>query len=83
MENQLEGGLKEVAGRVQDAVGAATSDSGMQAKGKVRQIAGQVQQGYGSAIDTVREQAVANPFATIAVAAGIGFILGAYWSSRD
>lgn len=83
MENTVEGGINRVAGRVQDTVGAATGDAGMQAEGKLRQAAGRVQQGYGDALDTIRSQASSNPFAAIAIAAGVGFLLGAFWSSRD
>lgn len=83
MEDQIEGGIKRAAGRVEDVLGAATADAGLQAKGKARQFAGQVQQQYGSAVDSLREQAVANPLATVAVALGVGFMLGAYWAKRD
>ncbi len=83
MEDQIEGGLNRAAGRVQDTLGAAAGDAGMQAKGKVRQAAGQLQQGYGNALDSIRTQALENPLATIAVAVSVGFLLGAYWSSRD
>jgi uncharacterized protein YjbJ (UPF0337 family) len=83
MANEFEGGLQEIAGRVQDTVGAATGDAGMQAKGKIRQVAGKVQAGYGITLDSVREHALSNPLATVAVAAGLGFLLGVYWSNRD
>jgi uncharacterized protein YjbJ (UPF0337 family) len=83
MENQIAGGLSKVAGRVEDGVGAATADSGLQLKGKVRQLTGQAQQQFGNAVDSFREQALVSPITTVAVAVGVGFLLGAYWAKRD
>ena len=39
MEDQIEGGLNKIAGRVQDTVGTATADLGIQAKRKIREAA--------------------------------------------
>jgi ElaB/YqjD/DUF883 family membrane-anchored ribosome-binding protein len=33
-------------------------------------------------LDTVRESAVTNPLGTMAMVAGVGFVLGALWSRR-
>ena len=82
MLEQAEGTVKNIAGQVQEAFGAATGDEGNQAKGKARQAAGKVQESYGEALDQVREAAVTNPFVTIATIAGLGFVLGALWSKR-
>jgi uncharacterized protein YjbJ (UPF0337 family) len=83
MEDQIAGGLKIAAGRVEDVAGAATADAGLQARGKVRQLAGSAQLKVGSALDTFRENALANPLATMAVTLAVGFLLGAYWQRRD
>ena len=83
MENTFEGGVNRVAGRVQDTVGAATGDSGLQAEGKVRQATGKIQQSYGDVIESVRSQAADNPLVAVAIAAGVGFVLGAFWANRD
>ncbi|KQM78205.1 CsbD family protein [Xylophilus sp. Leaf220] len=82
MLEQTEGTVQKLAGRVQDAVGGLTGDTGTQAEGKARQVAGKVQETYGEALNQVRESAVANPLATLAIVAGIGFVLGAVWSKR-
>lgn len=83
MEDQIEGTLQKVAGKVQDAFGGATGDAGIQAEGKVRQAAGMAQQKYGELLDDFREAAVSNPAATLAIVAGVSFVLGAYWARRD
>ncbi len=83
MEDKFEGGISQIAGRVQDTVGAATGDPGMQLEGKARQVAGRVQQSYGDVVESVRSQASDNPFVAIAIATSVGFILGALWSGRD
>ncbi|CAN5919596.1 hypothetical protein BH11PSE13_BH11PSE13_41450 [soil metagenome] len=82
MFEKAEGTMQNIAGRVQDAFGAATGDTGTQAEGKARQVAGKAQQSYGHVLDQIRESAVTNPIGTIAVVAGVGFILGALWAKR-
>ena len=82
MLEQAEGTIMNMAGRVQEAFGEATGDSGTQLEGKARQAAGKAQQTYGEVLDTVRETAVTNPLGTIATVAGLGFILGALWARR-
>ncbi len=81
--DQIKGSIQDIAGKVQDAVGGATGDPGLQVKGKVRQAAGQLQQSYGEFLDNFRETAVANPLATLAVVGGVGFLLGVLWARRD
>ena len=82
MFEKTEGTLQDIAGRAQDAYGAATGDSAMQMEGKARQAAGRVQQTYGDALNQVREAAVQNPLGTAAAFAGVGFVLGALWARR-
>lgn len=82
MFEKAEGTMQNIAGRVQDAFGAATGDPGTQLEGKARQAAGRAQQGYGEVLNQVRESAVTNPLGTLAVVAGVGFILGALWAKR-
>jgi uncharacterized protein YjbJ (UPF0337 family) len=82
MLEKAEGTLQNVAGKVQDAFGAATGDTSTQAEGKIRQAAGSVQQSYGEVLNQVRETAMTNPVATIATAVGAGFFLGALWATR-
>jgi len=82
MLEQTEGTVQKIAGRVQDAFGAATGDAETQAKGKAREAVGSVQESYGEVLNQVRESAVSNPVVTLAVIAGIGFVLGAAWAKR-
>ncbi|WP_295987380.1 CsbD family protein [uncultured Variovorax sp.] len=82
MFEKAEGTMQNIAGRVQDAFGAATGDASMQLEGKARQVAGRAQQGYGAVLDQVRESAVVNPVATLAVVASVSFVLGALWARR-
>ena len=81
--DQVKGSIQDIAGKVQDAVGGATGDPELQLKGKVRQAAGQLQQTYGEALDGFRDKAVSNPATTLAIVAGVGFLLGALWSRRN
>lgn len=83
MIEKAEGTFQNVAGKVEDAVGGLTGDIGTQAKGKIRQAAGKAQQTYGDAVDGLRDAATSNPIATLAVVAGVSFLLGALWSRRD
>jgi uncharacterized protein YjbJ (UPF0337 family) len=83
MLDQAKGIAQEVVGRAQDAYGGAAGDAATQIQGKVRQAAGIAQKSYGDAVTSIREAAISNPAATLAVAAGVGFVLGMLWSRRD
>lgn len=74
--NQLEGTVKDAAGKVQDAVGGLTGDLDLQAEGKVRQLAGKAQAKYGDGVDHVAETARNNPIGALLIAVGVGFLLG-------
>ncbi|WP_295850466.1 CsbD family protein [uncultured Xylophilus sp.] len=82
MLEKIEGTAQKLAGHVQDAFGAATGDNSLRAEGKTRQAAGKAQELYGDALNQVRESAVANPLATLAIVAGAGFLLGALFTKR-
>jgi uncharacterized protein YjbJ (UPF0337 family) len=82
MFERTEGAMQNIAGRVQDAFGAATGDTGTQVKGKIRRVAGEAQYGLGDVLDQVREAALKNPIGTVAVTAGVFFVIGAIWSKR-
>ena len=47
-KNQIEGNLKEVAGKVQQRVGKATGNSNQRVKGVAKQIEGKIQKGVGN-----------------------------------
>jgi ElaB/YqjD/DUF883 family membrane-anchored ribosome-binding protein len=65
--------LENVAGHVESAVKSVT-DRGREAGDNMQEVAGNLK----SAVDTsVKDQ----PMATLAVAAALGFVLGAIWKS--
>jgi len=82
MFNKTEGAFQNIAGRVQEAFGAATGDIGTRYEGKARRVAGGAQYGYGRIVDELRESAVKNPIGTVAIVAGVFFVFGAIWSKR-
>jgi len=82
-EDRIIGNVKNVAGKIQDAVGNLTDDPHMQLEGKARQLAGRTQARYGEAVDNVIGFANSRPLSTLAIAAAIGFLAGAIWSRRD
>jgi len=82
MMEKAEGTAQKWVGKAQDAVGDITGDAGTQIKGKAREMAGRTQECYGETLNMVRDSAANNPMATIAVAAGIGFLIGALMTRR-
>jgi uncharacterized protein YjbJ (UPF0337 family) len=82
MLEQAQGTVNEIAGKVQGAFGRATNDTAHELEGQARETMGKAQQVYGEALDHVRETAVKNPLGTIAVAAGIGLVVGMLCSRR-
>ncbi|VXC02345.1 conserved hypothetical protein [Burkholderia sp. 8Y] len=82
VQDQVEGTAQNVVGKVQDAVGALTGDSGTQVEGKARQALGSLQQTYGQTLDNVRNVVSDQPINGVLIAAAVGFLLGALWN-RD
>lgn len=82
MFEKSEGAAQSLAGRVQEAFGAVTGDTSTRVKGRARRVAGEAQYGYGELLDQLRESAARNPAGTVAVVAGVCFILGAIWAKR-
>lgn len=82
MLEQAQGTVNEIAGKVQGAFGRATDDTATHLEGQARETLGKAQQVYGDALDHVRESAVKNPLGTIAVAAGVGLVVGLLCSRR-
>jgi uncharacterized protein YjbJ (UPF0337 family) len=72
-----EGTLREMAGDVQQAAGNLLGDASAQVSGTAKELSGKAQQLYADFTDVVRESTVERPFATLAIAAGVGFVLGA------
>jgi uncharacterized protein YjbJ (UPF0337 family) len=69
--------LREVAGDVQQAAGELLDDVGAQVSGTAKVLSGKAQRLYADFADVMRESTVARPLAALAIAAGVGFILGA------
>ncbi|MFL9922120.1 CsbD family protein [Paraburkholderia fungorum] len=74
---KAEGTLRENAGDVQQAAGDLLGSAGAQVSGTAKELSGKAQQLYADFADVVRESTVERPFAALAIAAGVGFILGA------
>ena len=74
--NRPEGLLRNLAGRLQDAVGGLTGDTATQARGKANEAAGQLQDGYGQVLDYVERVASSRPLMAVGIGMGIGFVLG-------
>ncbi|SAL01779.1 CsbD family protein [Caballeronia pedi] len=81
--NKAEGNVKEIAGKVQDAAGELLGDTGTQAVGKARELGGKAQQLYADTTEVVRNKTVDSPLSALAVAAGLGFLLGAIWATAN
>ena len=81
--NEFQGAARNVAGHVQDAVGALSGDAGQQVKGKAQQVAGNLQAKGGEALDSARNMAANRPLGAMFAAAVVGFMLGAIFARRD
>lgn len=77
MQDQIEGTAQKVTGKVQDAIGGLTDDTGAQLEGKARKTIGALQQSYGETLDNVRSVVADRPIGGLLVAAAVGFVLGA------
>ncbi len=80
MLEEQEGAAQNVVGKIQNAVGGALGDSGLQLRGSARQAAGTVQQRYGEALDQVRSLTTENPLAALGVGVAVGLVLGALFA---
>jgi uncharacterized protein YjbJ (UPF0337 family) len=56
-EDRIAGAATNVGGKIEEGVGRAAGDLGMQARGQARQVEGDLQQLYGQAKDTAAEAA--------------------------
>jgi uncharacterized protein YjbJ (UPF0337 family) len=75
-EDSATGVLRDMGGKVQDAVGGLTGDTATQARGKLNQAAGKAQRAYGQAAEEVANFASEQPGASILMAMGFGVLLG-------
>ncbi|HEY9219170.1 MAG TPA: CsbD family protein [Phenylobacterium sp.] len=82
-ETRAQGAANNTAGKVQDAIGALTGDLRTQAEGKLRQVQGKAQEAYGRVSERAEvagsqaDEFIRNkPYEAVAIAAGVGLILG-------
>jgi uncharacterized protein YjbJ (UPF0337 family) len=79
-ENRVEGAIRDVAGKVQDAVGAVTGDVATRARGQMNRAAGGgAQNAYGQAVDEVRSFASDQPVIALLSAMTLGIVIGSFW----
>ena len=72
-----EGTLREIAGDVQETAGELLGNAGAQLSETAKELRGKAQQLYADFAEVVRDATVERPFQALAIAAGVGFILGA------
>jgi uncharacterized protein YjbJ (UPF0337 family) len=78
MDNdRIEGTVRNLAGRAEEAVGTVTGDHDREVHGAARRIAGQAQQSVGHAADEARDYVKDQPLTALLIAGGVGFLLGA------
>lgn len=82
--NRVEGTTKNLAGKVEEKLGAAMGSHDTEARGHARQAEGQAQNLYGEAVDQLKgaccevSKAIErNPFGALLVAGAVGYILAA------
>jgi len=75
-ENEVEGTIRDLGGKVQDAVGGLTGDAKTQAEGKYNQAFGKAQKTFGAAADEIRENVSHQPLTALAIVGGVFFTLG-------
>jgi ElaB/YqjD/DUF883 family membrane-anchored ribosome-binding protein len=74
--------LREDAGTMQQAAEDLLSDAGAQMAGTAKELHGKAQQLFTDFADVVRASTLERPFSALAIAAGVGFILGALHASN-
>ena len=79
-ENRVEGAIRDVAGKVQDAVGAVTGDVATRARGQMNRAAGGgAQNAYWQAVDEVRSFASDQPVIALLSAMTLASSSGSLW----
>ncbi len=79
--NRVEGSVKNLAGKAEEAYGEATEDPSRQSSGRARQLAGDVQNVYGQTVDQIRSVGCElsgaverNPLSSLLIAGAIGYL---------
>jgi uncharacterized protein YjbJ (UPF0337 family) len=81
--NRFAGAAKEMAGEVEEKVGAFTGDADAEVQGRIDRASGRLQSRYGMAVDTaqdfadlLRQRAREQPLSALLLAAAVGYLLG-------
>jgi uncharacterized protein YjbJ (UPF0337 family) len=72
MSDRVQGNIRDMAGRAQEAVGDAMGDSRTQARGAYNQAAGQAQDAVGQIGDMIKDK----PITSAMICVGVGYLLG-------
>jgi uncharacterized protein YjbJ (UPF0337 family) len=75
-ENEVEGTVRDLGGKVQDAVGGLTGDAKIQAEGKLNQAYGKAQKTFGAAAEEIRDNVTNQPLTAIMIVGALGALLG-------
>ena len=86
-EDRIAGTARNIGGKLEEGVGRATRDIKEQVQGKLDQAAGTAQDLYGQTAEVARDTAVTfekwlretietKPYVAVAVALGIGWLIG-------
>jgi uncharacterized protein YjbJ (UPF0337 family) len=80
--NRVEGSVKNLAGKAEQAYGEAVGDEEREASGYARQAEGDLQSAYGRAVDQFKDAACEvsrsverNPLTGVLVAGALGYLL--------
>jgi uncharacterized protein YjbJ (UPF0337 family) len=83
MNDEFDGAVNKMAGKVQGAAGDALGDAKTSIDGRIREAAGKIQENYGAAAEQVRgfteeltERIHETPLLAVLAAAGLGYLLG-------
>ncbi|MCX5539393.1 DUF883 C-terminal domain-containing protein [Paraburkholderia sp. CNPSo 3076] len=74
--------VSELAANAPEAVGEMLGDASMRLSGNARALCGKSKQLATDAAVVTREAIADNPLATLGIAVGIGFALGALWAAN-
>jgi uncharacterized protein YjbJ (UPF0337 family) len=80
---QIKGAVEQAAGKAQDLVGDLTGSDRLKMEGKARQAAGELQEHYGDVLDEVSSFAKRRPLASVAIAAGVAYVLARLLNRRN
>ncbi len=82
-ENQAKGAITEGVGKLKDAAGGLTGDTGLQGEGKFDQLSGKAQRQFGDTLEDAQDRLEnvtslirERPLSAVGIAVGAGFLLG-------